>query len=140
MPERLRMCKICSIFADAKEKRVMAGKSFYFVIQSWMLEDMQLPLGDAAVYAYIHGLTRSEELGKKGWHGSVRRLAKVLHTSPSTMNDIVNRLEQKGFLHFYNGFITSTINRDLAPGTPEEKPIDRNPDRKSEKKPDGVPF
>ena len=60
MPERLCMCKICSIFADAKEKRVMAGKSFYFVIQSWMLEDMQLPLGDAAVYAYIHGLTRSE--------------------------------------------------------------------------------
>ena len=90
----------------------MAGKSFYFVIQSWMLEDMQLPLGDAAVYAYIHGLTRSEELGKKGWHGSIRRLAKVLHTSPSTMNDIVNRLEQKGFLHFYNGFITSTIHRD----------------------------
>ena len=127
-------------FADAKEKRVMAGKSFYFVIQSWMLEDMQLPLGDAAVYAYIHGLTRSEELGKKGWHGSIRRLAKVLHTSPSTMNDIVNRLEQKGFLHFCNGFITSTINRDLAPGTPEEKPIDRNPDRKSEEKPDGVPF
>ena len=118
----------------------MAGKSFYFVIQSWMLEDMQLPLGDAAVYAYIHGLTRSEELGKKGWHESIRRLAKVLHTSPSTMNDIVNRLEQKGFLHFYNGFITSTINRDLAPGTPEEKPIDRNPDRKSEEKPDGVPF
>ena len=33
MPERLCMCKICSIFADAKEKRVMAGKSFYFVIQ-----------------------------------------------------------------------------------------------------------
>ena len=118
----------------------MAGKSFYFVIQSWMLEDMQLPLGDAAVYAYIHGLTRSEELGKKGWHGSIRRLAKVLHTSPSTMNDIVNRLEQKGFLHFYNGFITSTINRDLAPGTPEEKPIDRNPDKKSEEEPDGVPF
>ena len=127
-------------FADAKEKRVMAGKSFYFVIQSWMLEDMQLPLGDAAVYAYIHGLTRSEELGKKGWHGSIRRLAKVLHTSPSTMNDIVNRLEQKGFIHLYNGFITSTINRDSAPETPEEKPIDRNPDRKSEEKPDGVPF
>ena len=127
-------------FADAKEKRVMAGKSFYFVIQSWMLEDMQLPLGDAAVYAYIHGLTRSEELGKKGWHGSIRRLAKVLHTSPSTMNDIVNRLEQKGFIHLYNGFITSTINRELAPETPEEKPIDRNPDRKSEEKPDGVPF
>ena len=134
------MCKICSTFADAKEKRVMAGKSFYFIIQSWMLEDMQLPLGDAAVYAYIHGLTRSEELGKKGWHGSIRRLAKVLHTSPSTMNDIVNRLEQKGFIHLYNGFITSTINRDLDPGTPEEKPIDRNPDRKSEEKPDGVPF
>lgn len=118
----------------------MAGKSFYFIIQSWMLEDMQLPLGDAAVYAYIHGLTRSEELGKKGWHGSIRRLAKVLHTSPSTMNDIVNRLEQKGFIHLYNGFITSTINREPAPGTPEEKPIDRNPDRKSEDKPDGVPF
>ena len=134
------MSIFCSIFADAKEKRVMAGKSFYFVIQSWMLEDMQLPLGDAAVYAYIHGLTRSEELGKKGWHGSIRRLAKVLHTSPSTMNDIVNRLEQKGFIHLYNGFITSTINRDSAPGTPEEKPIDRNPDRKSEEKPDGVPF
>ena len=118
----------------------MAGKSFYFIIQSWMLDDMQLPLGDAAVYAYIHGLTRSEELGKKGWHGSIRRLAKVLHTSPSTMNDIVNRLEKKGFIHLYNGFITSTINRELAPGTPEEKPIDRNPDRKSEEKPDGVPF
>lgn len=118
----------------------MARKGFYFVIQSWMLEDMELPLSDAAVYAYIHGLTRSEELGKKGWHGSIRRLAKVLHTSPSTMNDIVKRLENKGFLHFYNGFITSTINRDLAPGTPTEKPIDRNPDTNSEIEGDSVSF
>lgn len=54
------------------------AKSFYFVVQSWMLEDMKLPLADAAVYAYIHGLTNSEELGKQGWHGSKRRLAKVL--------------------------------------------------------------
>lgn len=98
----------------------MAGKSFYFTIQSWMLDEMKLPLGDAAVYAYIHGLTHSEELGKQGWHGSIRRLAKILHTSPSTMNGIVNRLEKKGFLHMYNGFITSTIHRDLAPKAPRE--------------------
>ncbi len=88
------------------------AKPFYFVIQSWMLEELQLKLSEAAVYAYIDGLTTSEELGKQGWHGSKRRLAKVLHTSPSTMNDIINRLEEKGYLHFYNGFITSTIHRD----------------------------
>ncbi|MBR1472952.1 MAG: MarR family transcriptional regulator [Paludibacteraceae bacterium] len=122
----------------------MAGKSFYFSIQSWMLDAMDLSLSEAAVYAYIHGLTRSEELGKKGWHGSIRRLAKVLHTSPSTMNDIVNRLEARGFLHFANGFITSTINRDLASGTPTDNateiPIDRNPDIISDDKPKDIPF
>ena len=104
------------------------AKPFYFVVQSWMLEEMQLKLADAAVYAYIHGLTTSEELGKQGWHGSKRRLAKVLHTSPSTINDIINRLEEKGYIHFYNGFITSTINREIAPKTADV----RNPDTISE--------
>lgn len=118
----------------------MAGKGFYFTIQSWMLDEMALPLGDAAVYAYIHGLTRSAELGKQGWHGSIRRLAKILHTSPSTMNGIVNRLLKKGYLHSYNGFITSTINRDLAPGTPKMKASVQNPDKKSVPEGDDVPF
>ena len=104
------------------------AKPFYFVVQSWMLEEMQLKLAEAAVYAYIHGLTTSEELGKQGWHGSKRRLAKVLHTSPSTINDIINRLEEKGYIHFYNGFITSTINREPAPQTADV----RNPDTISE--------
>ena len=116
------------------------AKSFYFVVQSWMLEEMKLPLADAAVYAYIHGLTNSEELGKKGWHGSIRRLAKVLHVSPSTMNDIINRLEKKGFLHFYNDFIVSTIDRNPAPQKPEESASVRNPDTFEGEKPDGVPF
>lgn len=114
----------------------MAGKGYYFVVQSWMLDLMDLPLADAAVYAYIHGLTMSEELGKKGWHGSVRRLAKVLHTSPSTMNDIIHRLEEKAYIHMYNGFITSNIHRD----GPTENADVRNPDSFSESKPDGVPF
>ena len=96
------------------------AKSFYFSIQSWMLEEMGLSLTDVAVFAYINGLTNSEELGKKGWHGSKRRLASVLHVSPSTMNDILNRLESKGYIHFYNGFITSTIHRDL-PGQKDTK-------------------
>ena len=116
------------------------AKSFYFVVQSWMLEEMKLPLADAAVYAYIPGLTHSEALGKQGWHGSKRRLAKVLHVSPSTMNDIINRLEKQGFLHFANGFITSTINRDSAPAKPSESAIVRNPDTFEEQKLDGVPF
>lgn len=118
----------------------MAGKSFYFTVQSWMLDEMELPLGDAAVYAYIHGLTQSEELGKQGWHGSIRRLAKILHTSPSTMNGIVNRLERKGFLHMYNGFITSTIHRDLTPKQPKEMFTVQNPDINEGESNDGVPF
>jgi len=112
------------------------ARAFYFVIQSWMLEDMQLKLGEAAVYAYIHGLTTSEELGKQGWHGSVRRLAKVLHTSPSTMNDIVSRLLERGFLHSHNGFITSTINREAAP----KEPIVRNPDENPGNLGSDLPF
>ena len=74
------------------------AKPFFFVIQSWMLEDMKLSLSDAAVYAYIHGLTNSKELENPGWHGSVRRLATVLHTSPSTMNDIIKRLKSKAYI------------------------------------------
>ena len=112
------------------------AKSFYFVVQSWMLEEMQLKLSEAAVYAYIHGLTESEELGKRGWHGSIRRLAKVLHTSPSTMNDIIKRLEEKGFLHFANGFITSTINRDI----PSKEANVRNPDTISPQSDSDMPF
>ena len=112
------------------------AKPFYFSIQSWMLEDMQLKLAEAAVYAYIHGLTTSEEMGKQGWHGSVRRLANILHTSPSTMNDIINRLEEKGYIHFYNGFITSTINREPSPKEPDV----RNPDTNLASEGDGVPF
>ena len=117
-------------------KFLIMAKSFYFVIQSWMLEEMQLKLSEAAVYAYIHGLTESEELGKRGWHGSIRRLAKVLHTSPSTMNDIVNRLEEKGFLHFANGFITSTIHRDV----PQSGTTVRNSDGNLESGTSDVPF
>lgn len=100
------------------------AKPFYFVIQSWMLEDMHLKLAEAAVYAYIDGLTTSDVLEKKGWYGSKRRLATILHTSPSTMNDILNRLEKKGYIHFYNDVIISTIHREPAPKTP----VVRNPD------------
>lgn len=101
-----------------------------------MLEEMQLKLSEAAVYAYIHGLTQSEELGKRGWHGSIRRLAKVLHTSPSTMNDIVNRLEEKGFLNSSNGFIISTIHRDV----PTNGTSVRNSDANLEPTTSDVPF
>jgi DNA-binding MarR family transcriptional regulator len=122
----------------------MAGKSFYFTIQSWMLDLLELPLSDVAVYAYIHGLTNSEELGKQGWHGSRRRLAKILHVSPSTMNDIINRLWSKGYIHIYNGFITSTIDRSETPKKTEEIPSesagDRNPDTFSGDGTSDIPF
>ena len=122
----------------------MAGKNFYFTIQSWMLDAMELPLSDVAVYAYIHGLTNSEELGKQGWHGSKRRLAKILHVSPSTMNDILNRLWEKGYIRIYNGFITSTINRDNSPKKTEETPPEnadvRNPDTFSGDGTSDIPF
>ena len=121
----------------AKTKK---NKPFYFTVQSWMLDEMELPLGDAAVYAYIHGLTRIEDIDRRGWRGSIRRLAKILHTSPSTMNGIVNRLEQKGFLHLYNGVITSTINRELAPGTPKVRASVQNPDKKSVPEGSDIPF
>ena len=100
------------------------AKPFYFVVQSWMLDEMKLKLGEAAVYAYLEGLTMAEGREKKGWWGSKRRLATVLHTSPSTMNDILNRLEERGFIHFYNDHIISTIHRKPAP----ESPVVRNPD------------
>jgi len=93
-----------------------------------MLEDMKLPLADAAVYAYIHGLTNSKELENPGWHGSVRRLATVLHTSPSTMNDIIKRLKSKAYIRVVNGFILSNINREVAPKTPVARNPDTNPD------------
>ena len=101
-----------------------------------MLEDMKLPLADAAVYAYIHGLTNSKEREQPGWHGSVRRLAAVLHTSPSTMNDIVNRLKSQAYVRVVNGVILSNINRDVAPKTPTV----RNPDTILPPSGDGVPF
>ncbi len=116
------------------------AKSFYFSIQSWMLEEMGLSLTDVAVFAYINGLTNSEELGKKGWHGSKRRLATVLHVSPSTMNDILNRLESKGYIHFYNGFITSTIHRDLPPKKEQEKSTVQKPDTLAREEGSDVPF
>ena len=114
---------------------VMA-KPYYFVIQSWMLEEMHLKLAEAAVYAYIDGLTTSDVLERKGWYGSKRRLATVLHTSPSTMNDILNRLEEKGYIHFYNDHIISTIHREPTPKTSAV----RNPDTNSPIQGDGVPF
>jgi len=97
-------------------------------------------MADVAVFAYINGLTNSEELGKQGWHGSKRRLATVLHVSPSTMNDILNRLELKGYIRFYNGFITSTIHRDLPLKKEQEKPIVRNPDTFVKEEGSDVPF
>ena len=120
------MSIFCCTFA-CKLNKLMA-KSFYFSIQSWMLEGMELSLTDIAVFAYINGLTNSEELGKQGWHGSKRRLAQVLHVSPSTMNDILNRLESKGYIHFYNGCITSTIHRDLPEQERAKKLAVQNPD------------
>jgi len=99
------------------------AKSFYFTIQSWMLEEMGMPLQDVAVFAYINGLTNSEELGKQGWHGSKRKLADVMHVKPSTMNDILNRLQQRGYIRFHNGYIISNFHREL----PQKKEIVRNP-------------
>jgi len=112
------------------------AKPFYFIIQSWMLEEMDLSLGEAAVYAYIEGLTTSEGLEKKGWYGSKRRLATVLHTSPSTMNDILNRLEKRGFIHYYSDHIISTIHRKPA----QEIATVRNPDTKSDTEGSDIPF
>ena len=103
------------------------AKSFYFSIQSWMLDELGLSLTDVAVFAYINGLTNSEELGKQGWHGSKRRLAKVLHVSPSTMNDILNRLEEKAYIRFHNGFILSNFHRDLPGQEDSKKSNVRNP-------------
>ena len=100
------------------------ARPFYFTIQSWMLEDMHLTLSEAAVYAYIYGLTNSVALGKQGWRGSIRNLAKVLNTPSSTMNDIVKRLNKRGCVRIINGHILSNINRDPVPGSPNE----RNPD------------
>lgn len=132
------------LFRNIEHFEYMAGKSFYFTIQSWMLDIMELPLSDVAVYAYIYGLTHSEELGKQGWHGSRRRLAKILHVSPSTMNDIINRLWEKGYIHIYNGFITSTIDRAERPKKTEDFPlenaIDRNPDTFSGEGTSDMPF
>lgn len=101
-----------------------------------MLEEMHLKLAEAAVYAYIEGLTMSEGLERRGWYGSKRRLATVLHTSPSTMNDILNRLEERGFVHFYSDHIISTIHRDPA----QKQSAVRNPDTISLSLCDGVPF
>ncbi len=116
------------------------AKSFYFSIQSWMLEELDLSLTDVAVFAYINGLTNSEELGKQGWHGSKRRLAKILHVSPSTMNDILNRLEEKAYIRFHNGFILSNFHRDL-PGKKESTEADvQNPDIFEDKDGSDVPF
>ena len=112
------------------------AKPYYFVVQSWMLEEMHLKLAEAAVYAYIEGLTTSEYLEKKGWYGSKRRLATVLHTSPSTMNDILERLKEKGFIHIYNDHIISTVHREPAPKTPNV----RNSDTLEASKGSDVPF
>ena len=111
-------------------------KPFYFTIQSWMLEEMHLKLAEAAVYAYIDGLTTSEIREKKGWWGSKRRLATVLHTSPSTINDILNRLEERGYIHFYNDHIISTIHRNPAPKNDDV----RNPDTSGPVPGSDVPF
>jgi len=116
------------------------AKSFYFSIQSWMLEQMDLSLTDIAVFAYINGLTNSEELGKQGWHGSKRRLATVLHVSPSTMNDILNRLEDKGYIRFYNGFILSNFHRDLPKNEEPKVSNVRNPDTILGKEGSDMPF
>ena len=116
------------------------AKSFYFSIQSWMLEEMGLSLTDVAVFAYINGLTNSEELGKQGWRGSKRRLAAVLHVSPSTMNDILNRLEEKAYIRFYNGHILSNFHRDLPGQEKAKKAAVQNPDTFLGKEGSDVPF
>ena len=85
-------------------------KPYYFVVQSWMLDAMDLGLSEAAVYAYIHGLTVSNELGRSGWHGSKRRMARVLHVSPSTLSDILGRLKDKGVISIQGDTITSLVN------------------------------
>ena len=112
------------------------AKSFYFSIQSWMLEEMDLPLADVAVFAYINGLSNAEEWGRQGWHGSRRKLATVMHVSPSTMNDILNRLKKRGYIRFYNGYIISNFHREL----PQKKEVVRNPDNLEVPEGDKVPF
>ena len=64
----------------------------------------------AAFGPTIHGLTVSNELGRCGWHGSKRRMARVLHVSPSTLSDILGRLKDKGVISIQGDTITSLVN------------------------------
>ena len=58
----------------------------------------------------------------------------------STMNDILNRLEEKAYIRFHNGFILSNFHRDL-PGKKESKEADvRNSDSFLGKEGSDVPF
>ena len=56
------------------------------------------------------------------------------------MNDILNRLEEKAYIRFHNGFILSNFHRDL-PGKKESKEADvRNSDSFLGKEGSDVPF
>ena len=44
------------------------------------------------------------------------------------MNDIINRLEQRGFIRIANGFIISNLHRDLPPKEEPKTPAVQNPD------------
>ena len=83
-------------------KNFNLGKNF-IVIQGWMLSDLNLSGNELLTYAFIYGLTQwNDDKQNESCSFSFEFLSQILKISKRAAINLVERLEQKGYIERFN--------------------------------------
>lgn len=83
-------------------KNYNLGKNF-IVIQGWMLSDLDLSGNELLTYAFIYGLTQwNDDKQNETCSFSFELLSQILKISKRAAINLVERLEQKGYIERFN--------------------------------------
>lgn len=105
-------------------------KSGFIPLYTWMMEDYDLSLTDAAIYALIYSFSRDDQ---GCYFGSIRYIVDTCKVSESTAKRSLKALEEKGLLRKWRENVENvTVNRytALCPETCAVNPGQNEPQSK----------
>lgn len=87
-------------------------KDGFIPLYTWMMEDYDLSLTDAAIYALIYSFSRDDQ---GCYFGSIRYIVDTCKVSESTAKRSLKKLEEKGLLRKWQETVgNATVNRYTA--------------------------
>lgn len=102
-------------------------KGGFIPLYTWMMEDYDLSLTDAAIYALIYSFSRDDQ---GCYFGSIRYIVDTCRVSESTAKRSLKALEEKGLLRKWQETVGNvTVNRytALCPETCASNPVQNEP-------------